>query len=136
MRCISPPTEFLCRPRIKKTKAVETRLLQCLGWNACESVKRPGSEGSNRPVVVQVTTTKGSRPSQVTVDPGKGGSEIPPVRCTGEAYSTDLATAGSTNNTCTSRILLFTDGCPNYGDAVWSRPKPLDCPGRGRAVLI
>jgi predicted nucleic-acid-binding Zn-ribbon protein len=62
----------------------------------------------------------------------------PPVRCTGEAIqcAIDLATAGSTNTARTSRILLFTDGCPNYGDgSVVSSEAASTAPGRGRAVL-
>jgi hypothetical protein len=59
----------------------------------------------------------------------------PPVRCTGEAIqcAIDLATAGSTNTARTSRILLFTDGCPNYGDgSVVSSEAASTGPGKGR----
>jgi hypothetical protein len=137
MRCISPPTEFLCRPRIKKTKAVETRLLllQCLGWNACESVKRPGSEGSNRPVVVQVTTTKGSRPAKSPWTLAKEGKSV--------LQSVVLAKhhVPSTWQLQGRRIRLhFADCCspmaaPTMETVVWSRLKPPDRLGRGRAVL-
>lgn len=42
----------------------------------------------------------------------------PAARCTGEAIqcAIDMATAGTSNEARTSRILLFTNGCPNYGD--------------------
>lgn len=62
----------------------------------------------------------------------------PPIRCTGEAIqcAIDLATAGSTNTARTSRILLFTDGCPNYGDgSVVSFEAASTGSGRERAVL-
>jgi len=74
-----------------------------------------------------------------------------PRRCTGEAVqcAIDLATAGSSNEARTSRILLFTNGCPNFGDGTVvssdvavtsatndskSAPDAVDPPSLARAV--
>jgi hypothetical protein len=62
----------------------------------------------------------------------------PAVRCTGEAIqcAIDLATAGSANAARTSRILLFTNGCPNYGDgSVVSSDPASTGPGKSRVAM-
>jgi hypothetical protein len=118
MRCISAAYGISLSAENQKTKTVETRLLQCLGWNACESkearIRRQQSSSSG-----PGDDDEGITPAKSPWTLAKGGSKSAlqsVVLAKLNQCAIDLATAGSTNTARTSRILLFTDGCPNYGD--------------------
>jgi hypothetical protein len=107
IRCISAAYGISLSAENHKTKMVETRLLQCLGWNACESkeARIKGRQSSS--------SGPGDDDEGITPQPShrgpwqrEEGKPVPPVRLLAKLNqcAIDLATAGS------GRIRLhFTD---------------------------